>query len=436
MTRADVEAVEGDPELRVDIIETFRDTLHLDPRYNIIACVLAHHAYERGLDVRLSEMELREECFEYWREGFEGLNSDAFRAYLKEMVGLGLLADNRDLRGWRLRSANALRMMGTNDAVETTLLNADEEMVPAESITSAVRRRLADDRLAPLSASQLDDLLGDHVNQVRLVLGSAATGIADVTETIRSVCDDFGGRFDLQEPQDRRRYEEALENGRAGQRRIVLSDLARVTSRADTCVASVEAALERTPRGRGATRSVVLVSDPAQMEFWEALLADPDHRGVGLVRLRRHDKLSLQNWSRSTEQFTTTERQERLLETTGGWPVLVDRAQELARQYQEKKALERLAKELAQPGRAAELVEQVGLTAHRPLAEAFDAVVELLDGPASRADLVEAVELREAHPDPDTAVACLAELGVFDRAEGDAYRVEPLLARCWQHREL
>ncbi len=436
VTLGDVEAVEADPELRDDIIETFRDTLHLDARYNIIACVLAHHAYERGLDVRLREMDLREECLTYWPQGFEKLDSEAFRTYLKEMVGLGLLADNRDLRGWRLRSANALRMMGTNDSVTITLLGAESEAVPAESIALAVRRPLEDGRRAPLTASQVDDLLGDHTNQVRLVLGSTATGIADVTETIRSVRDDFGGRFDLQEPQDRRRYEEALGQGHRGQRRIVLSDLARVTSRTDTCLASLEAALDRTPLRRGVTRSVVLVSDPTQMDFWEMLLAAPERDGLGLVRLRRHDRLSLQIWSRDTELFTTAERQERLLETTGGWPVLVDRAQELARQYQEKRALERLAKELAQPGRAAALVDQVGLTAHRPLAAAFDAVVELVDGPATRGDLVEAVDLREAHPDPDTAVACLEALDVFDRTEDDTYRVEPLLALCWRYREL
>lgn len=432
----DVEAVEADPELRDDIIETFRDTLHLDPRYNIIANVLAHHAYEQGLDVRLSEVDLREECLVYWQRGFEGLDSEAFRAYLKEMVGLGLLADNRDLRGWRLRSANALRMMGTNDAVMTALVDADSEAVPAESIALAVRRPLRDGRHAPLTASQLDDLLGDHTNQVRLVLGSAATGIADVTETVRSVRDDFGGRFDLQEPQDRRRYEEALEQGPKGQRRIVLSDLGRVTSRADTCLASLEAALERNPVSRGVTRSVVLVSDPTQMQFWQTLLAAPEHDGLGLIRLRRHDRLSLQIWSRDTELFTTAERQELLLETTGGWPVLVDRAQELAQQYQEKRALERLTKELAQPGRAAALVEQVGLTAYQPLAAAFDAMVELLDGSATRRELVDAVEIHEAHPDPDTAVACLEALDVFDRAEDDTYRIEPLLARCWRHREL
>ncbi|MBB6119515.1 hypothetical protein [Nocardiopsis algeriensis] len=433
---SDVEAVEGDPELRDDIIETFRDTLHLDPRYNIIANVLAHHAYERGLDVRLTEMELREECLSYWRRGFEGLDSEAFRAYLKEMVGLGLLADNRDLRGWRLRSANALRMMGTNDTVMTALVDADSEAVPAESIALTVRRPLGDRRLAPLTTAQLDYLLGDHANQVRLVLGSPATGIADVTETIRSVRDEFGDRFDLQEPQDRRRYEEALEQGRKGRRRIVLSDLSRVTSRASTCLAGVEAALERTPTGRGVTRSVVLVSDPTQADFWEMLLAGPERDGLGLVRLRRYDRLSLQVWSRDTGLFGVSERQEHLLEITGGWPVLVDRAQELAQEHQEKRALERLAKELAQPGRAAALVEQVGLTAHRPLAAAFDAVIELIDGPTSRGELVEAVGLREAHPDPDTAVACLEALDVFDQVEEDTYRVEPLLARCWQHRGL
>ena len=53
VTAEDVMAVEADPELKADITSTFRDTLNLDPRYNVIANVLAYHAHEHGMDYRL-----------------------------------------------------------------------------------------------------------------------------------------------------------------------------------------------------------------------------------------------------------------------------------------------------------------------------------------------------------------------------------------------
>ena len=92
VTAEDVMAVEADPELKADITSTFRDTLNLDARYNVIANVLAHHAHEHGMDHRLTEVELRNECLSYWPEGFAGLDIEGFRAYLHEMAGLGVLA--------------------------------------------------------------------------------------------------------------------------------------------------------------------------------------------------------------------------------------------------------------------------------------------------------------------------------------------------------
>ncbi|MCZ4511150.1 hypothetical protein O3Q52_23775 [Streptomyces sp. ActVer] len=62
--------------------------------------------------MRLSDTELREECETYWRKGFEQLDTEGFRAYLSEMVGLGILAPNHDGLGWHLRGP--LRMIGTS----------------------------------------------------------------------------------------------------------------------------------------------------------------------------------------------------------------------------------------------------------------------------------------------------------------------------------
>jgi hypothetical protein len=187
VARADVEEVESDPDLRADITSTFSDTLNLDQRYNVIANVLAWHAHEQGLDDRLSDVQLREECRSWWPDGFSGLDAEAFRAYLHEMVGLGVLAPNNAGAGWHLRSPNVLRMIGSKDQVMAELDTAESAPVPSEFIALETRRELPDGSRAPLTARQIDDLLGDHVNQVRLVLGSDATGVGKVTGTLRAV---------------------------------------------------------------------------------------------------------------------------------------------------------------------------------------------------------------------------------------------------------
>ncbi|MFF0000011.1 GNAT family N-acetyltransferase [Streptomyces avermitilis] len=83
----DIEVVESDAALRDGISAAFKDTLSLDHRYDVIANVLAYHARHNGLEVRLSDIEVREECETCWRKGFEQLDTEGFRAYLSEMVG-------------------------------------------------------------------------------------------------------------------------------------------------------------------------------------------------------------------------------------------------------------------------------------------------------------------------------------------------------------
>ncbi|MFB6557222.1 hypothetical protein ACFCWX_46180, partial [Streptomyces sp. NPDC056405] len=174
---ADIEVVESDAGLRDSISAAFKDTLSLDHRYDVIANVLAYHARHRGLEVRLTDTELREECETYWGKGFEQLDTEGFRAYLSEMVGLGILAPNHDGLGWHLRGPNALRMIGTSH---------EEECELQESIVQEGRPELPDGRPAPLTNTQLDDLLGQRSNQARVVLGSPATGVGDVAPTQRT----------------------------------------------------------------------------------------------------------------------------------------------------------------------------------------------------------------------------------------------------------
>ncbi|WP_347059735.1 hypothetical protein ABC795_04625 [Blastococcus sp. HT6-30] len=434
ITRDDVVAVEQDAELKASISAAFHDTLHLDPRYNVIANVLAHHAHESGIDARLSDVELRDECLAWWPVGFEPLDVEGFRAYLQEMVGLGVLARNTDGRGWHLRSPNVLTMIGTKDDVITQLVGAATSSVPDEFIALESRLELPDGRRSPLTAGQSDDVLGDHANQVRVVLGSEATGIGDVATAIRCVAD-VGDRFTVPAIASRRQFEEALVAGLPGQRRVVLTDLHARGPKDGACLDALTAALDLRPAQRGVTRSAVLVAGPEQLGLWRRVLADGGRTpSLGTVTLRRYDAQTLRVWTLDAQKFSAPERLDRLLEVTGGWPMLVERAGQLVSDgADEARVLDMIAAEVASPAGAAALVEAVGVTADPDLDKAFASVLSLVDAAGvSRTDLVVAVEM--AVGDAETVVACLQALGVFDVDEDGMYRPEPLLVRSWPHR--
>ncbi|SEH03929.1 AAA domain-containing protein [Nonomuraea solani] len=432
--RADVVAVESHVDLRADISTAFHDTLHLDPRYNVIANVLAHHAHEFGLDARLSDVQLREECLAWWHVGFAALDVEAFRAYLQEMVGLGVLAPNNDGRGWHLRSPNVLRMIGSNEDVVTQLVGAETLSVPDEFIALETRAALPNGRRSPLTAGQADDVLGDHANQVRIVLGSPATGIGDVESAVRLTAD-VGDRFTVPSIANRRQFEEELVNGRPGERRVVLTDLAALEPRHDACNAALQAALELRPQQSGVTRSTVLIAGPQQMRLWRMVLGDDGRTpALGTVVLRRYTRQTLHVWALDSEKFTVLERRERLLQVTGGWPLLVEKAGQLvASGMEEGQALLALAEELQSRAGAAALVDAVGIAADEQLVTAFNTVLALVDTDGvSMEDLVAAVTLAGDVDDPDIAVAVLQALGTFDIGADSMYRPESLLARSWR----
>jgi hypothetical protein len=442
ITAADIDAVEDHATLKRDIADTFADTLNLDPRYHVIANVLALHAREGDLDVRLSEAALREECRAYWPTGFDGLDMVGFRTYLQEMAGLGVLAPNTDARGWHLRSPNILRMIGSKQHVEEQLLAAEEEQVPAEFLALAFRRTVgtvAAPVTAPLTAKQIDDVLGDHSNQVRVVLGSPLTGITAVAATIHTVCADLGNRYQLLTPTTRRKFDAELTDGKPGDRRVVLADLSRNEASDDSCSGSLTAALSSFPTQRGVTRAVTIVCGPAQMPFWRELLGRPDADDIA-VMLNRFDDKTLRVWALAEDRpFTSDNLRAQLLEMTDGWPSLVDTAARLvAETKSEDEALFRLQEELNDAARAARLLEDSGVLHDPAVAAALEAILSLTNGAAvPRRDLVDAVSL-SSYPglEPEAEVRLLEALEIFDRDSSGNYAIAPLIVASWEYRPL
>jgi hypothetical protein len=427
---ADVEAVISDHGLKGDIIRVFRDTLNLDPRYNVIANVLAHHAYERGMDARLSERDLRAECKTYWPRGFaEDLDFEGFRAYLQEMTGLGVLRHHEGGLGWQLRSVNVLPMIGTPEDVMDALLNASTEQVPHRDHVLQTRRPLKSSRArSPLTAEQIDDLLGEHKNQARVVLGSRATGIQDVTRTLEELTEELGARFLLRQPAGWREFRNELVAGIPGDRQVVMSDLARKGTNVDKCIESLDSALDLVPDRAGVTRSAVLIADPTVMDFWIHTLRS-DAPGLAVV-LRRHTRSTLKTWALDAERFSA--HTDHLFEITSGWPHLVERAQIACDRRSVPDGLDRLRAELETPKERVNLLEATGLGADPRLGRAYRSILALSEGGSlSHPDLVAAASCVIEDDDPEGSVACLLALGLFTLDDSSAYHPEPLVAAAW-----
>ncbi|MFH8337535.1 hypothetical protein [Streptomyces sp. AM6-12] len=429
----DIEIVEADAALRDGISAAFKDTLSLDHRYDVIANVLAYHARHHGLEVRLSDTELREECETYWRKGFEQLDTEGFRAYLSEMVGLGILAPNHDGLGWHLRGPNALRMIGTSHEVEARLLRAEQDCELQESIVQEGRPELPDGRPAPLTNTQLDDLLGERSNRTRVVLGTTATGVTDVARTLRTIAGPIDG-WTLPPVGKPSAYKQELTGGRPRERRVVISDFVnyRDPVRPETCREAVDLAETLLPATPGVTRAVVLVTDPAQLALWRSLLGGTEPTSAAPVVLRRHDHRSLRGWAQRVNMFHTEDRLERLHELTGGWPLLVGRAHRLHEELGDSdQVLRRLAGLRANRGEAREFAEATGVYADPLLTAGYRALGdEFTDGFFDLEGAVTAVALKI--DDEDEArwiVSCLDALQVFDR-EDTQLRLEPLLREC------
>ncbi|MFH8371388.1 hypothetical protein [Streptomyces sp. NPDC018031] len=429
---ADIEVVESDTGLRDGISAAFKDTLSLDHRYDVIANVLAYHARHRGLEVRLSDAELREECETFWRKGFEQLDTEGFRAYLSEMVGLGVLAPNHDGQGWHLRGPNALRMIGTSHEVDARLLRAEHDCELQESIVQEGRPELLDGRPAPLTITQLDDLLGERSNQTRVVLGTTATGVGDVGDTLREIAGRIAD-WTLPPVGKPSVYKQELTGGRPRERRVVISDFARYPdARPEAPRQAVDLAETLLPVTPGVTRAVVVVTDPTQLGLWRPLLTGTEPTSAAPVVLRRHDRRSLHGWAQRVEKFHTEDRLDRLHELTGGWPILVDRAHRLHNELGDPDAvLRRLADLCADRTEARAFVEATGVyvdpllvTGYRSLAEEF------MEDPFDLESAVTAVAVRiEDEDEARWIVTCLDALQAFDH-QGNQLRLERLLRKC------
>jgi hypothetical protein len=425
---ANLEHVLDSEVVRQRVRETVHLTLNLDSRYKLIALVVALAAVEHGADYTMSTSRLREQCQQWWEQGFAGQGMDEFASLLEEMRDLGVLAV-ADAQ-WRLRSSNVLRLLGSASRIEEELCSPEWRTTVTKLSTEQARRQVGDSLISPFTERQLSRLIARGV-QLRVVAGTPATGVSRVRELLEEARG-FGARFELAVPTAPAAYTRELRAGApGGVHRVVLSDL--TSAKVDAVLEALDRAGRMQPPP-GVTRTVVAVVD-ASVQGILAMVASP---GAAIsdelvMPLRRVSATGLRSWLSDNERmscFGNVTMHTALMTATGGWLTLLDRAAERAREIgRAQRICDEITADLATAAGAEQFLTAVGLRADARAAAAFGVLVEYAD-PVSTEDLVNLCA--EAGPDAARTAAVLRLLDVVVQGEADGlWTPEPVASLAW-----
>lgn len=429
VSEEDVESAYASRALIEEFRHRFELTLQLDLRYKVIAHTMAYNAHEAGPAALSDPVELRSECERWWPKGFSGIPSDEFRALLGEMVGLGVLSESED--GFRMRSPNVLRMLGTSDQIVERLLDAENYLLPEPFQAASFRRQLGStNRRAPLNEAQLAQILARR-NQCLVVAGSRALGISQVADAIKASRspDDAFKSFKVAG----KSIPQAEAMTTTGKHRLLVADMTELE--AAWAVSAITTARATVAKASGGTLGIVALSSPRQATLWADLM-DPGQSGteaVRLVELRRWDLAGLRMWMRDAElPFQDEDARREFLAVTGGWPILVDRVVEslTTESRNPQTSLATLSSYLSTQNGANQLINAVGVAADPQVAKVWDTLVDL-DEPAFHDELIGL--LADDVGDQSAAlVNVLRVLGTLVTTKEGRFACEPILTNAWR----
>ncbi len=428
ITENDIESVYASRALIDDFRHRFELTLQLDPRYKVIAYAMAYDSHELGPTTVIDPVELRRDCERWWPKGFAGLSSDEFRALLGEMVGLGVLAEVDG--GFRMRSPNVLRMLGTSDQIAERLLDAETYALPEPFEAASFRRPLPDTvHRSPLNEAQLAELLTRR-NQCRVIASSAALGSGDLMASLKAATprDDSISAVTIRG----RSIPAAQARPIPGKHRLVAADVTGIdTPTTRSVLLSAREAIAQATTG---TLAIALVTSPRHAPLWADLVRGTDtSEGFSLVELRRWDRASLRMWMQDTElPFQDEDTRGALLATTGGWPILVNEVIDAitATNTRPHHAVERVQTRLHSAEGATSLIANAGVSAQPQLGRVWGMLVDLNE-PAFHDELTDLL-MDEAGEPAGVLLDVLRTLGALDVTPDGRLRCEPVLAAAWR----
>jgi hypothetical protein len=335
---ADVETVIAKREVRDLIVQRFWWTINLDPRYRVIALVVAARSLDADPGETFTPEDLHEFCELYWEAGFSRaqLSGKEFRRYLEEMVGLGVLYRQDDEFG--LRSPNILGLLGTRQSIDQALNDAPRELEVRDEYNPSTNRRIIGKSTelwaprSPLTDRDIAGLLGldgQRHGRVQIVTGSSALAIDRAASVIRDVAEEQQIRCEIR-PHD----ELASPPRRRSHVVIDLSDPAYTV--------------------RDLSRTYLRLSEFTEVRA--TIIVGPECVPVRLEGIDLADITPVKRWSaeglRSWHDtpFTTPDMRTRLYRVTSGWPLLVEETmREITTGKSPDDALDLILRRLADP---------------------------------------------------------------------------------------
>lgn len=299
----------------------FHMTLDLDPRYELVAKIIALYRLSDGGGRALGVEAILERVAPYWPTALEPMAAPELEPLLDEMVDLGVLV--RPTHGqYMLRGPQIARMLGEEDALERQVLEIAEKEPKVDYDAARHRRRVttpAGASYCVLTDRQMGRVLGrpqGGAARPTLVVAPPTLFGADVAE---GLCAQFAAWDFDDAPLDPVRIRpsdgelrRALEGGIAN-RRIVVVDAAGLPAASVGKLAA---------RPEVASGDVVVVAVGTEAD---ALRLGPD---VRLQRARPWGETMLRTWL-ATEELERLDSghavRGRLLALTGGAPAFLER---------------------------------------------------------------------------------------------------------------
>ncbi|GIX45976.1 MAG: hypothetical protein KatS3mg131_0187 [Candidatus Tectimicrobiota bacterium] len=383
VTLADLEALFADPQLQQVVRDRFIWTLALDPHYQVMvrAMILDQMEAANGFSRAYTAGELGELGAAWWPEGFRGLRPEQVREYTEELEAMGVLVQQGE--GFRLRSPNLVRLLGSRERVEDELLEALGQLQeePWEQMDRLHPRLVLRGRevWSPLTQGQLRRL-GAYAPGLTLLFGSPAVGLEKV-QAVLEVLGELGaagGPWQLTGPL--RGLRAALQSaGSSAARPVMVLCWPEAAELVPAVLEAVAAQLAKARSGR-----VVCLIDPAGVDHWLAQdreKAKGIEDAIGALRLEPWSKAALR---RALEELEVTGHDvEALYAETAGYHFLVDEWLQALRHGSRQAHAARTARNL---------LTELGLEGQRDLMDALACLSEWLE-PEQPEDLATTVEL-------------------------------------------
>jgi len=368
ITAKHVENAYISPQFGIEIRDKFNLTLNLDPRYRVLAFIIALNSLQ-GAASSMKVNEIREWAVTFWQAGFSRSRlEEDFRVLLEEMQGLGILREVDN--GFALRTPNLLSLLGRQEEIEEKLELSSKEAPPPRYDARFHRRRdhKQDWRRNPLSDHQESELRGER-DSVTIIYGTRASGLDDVEDFLSEAFGSTYFRSSNLTNSDRHSFRSYLD----GLRSTIQNGTTLVLDKQSPWTAAwIEEALAAA-KGKTRFMSIVFLADPEAA--WR-LLQDrsvvdrlASNRKFNVTSLEPWDSSMLSEWLGDCSIGSNAEDEQQVIgNCTGRWPLILQefRTAIVSGGKPWKAALEEISGRLKDPSERDRYLAEFGLNVSVP----------------------------------------------------------------------